>query len=139
MPKISEPGIRYRISVPEQDTAVHEWIKNQLNVSMSIRMLIKDDINQNGYSDLTCRVNRELPKTAEKKKKKKVTAETSDVQKVQEVQEEVPKAQPSIFQTKPVGFVTEKKESVESEGTNSPFQPVERPVLSAVAMGLLDD
>ncbi len=129
MPKTSEPGIRYRISVPEQDTAVHEWIKNQLNVSMSIRMLIKDDINQNGYSDLTCRVNRELPKTTE----------MSDVQKVQEVQEEVPKAQPSIFQTKPVGFVTEKKESVESEGTNSPFQPVERPVLSAVAMGLLDD
>lgn len=129
MPKTSEPGIRYRISVPEQDTAVHEWIKNQLNVSMSIRMLIKDDINQNGYSDLTCRVNRELPKTAE----------TSDVQEVQKVQEEVPKAQPSIFQTKPVGFVTEKKESVESEGTNSPFQPVERPVLSAVAMGLLDD
>ena len=134
MPKTSEPGIRYRISVPEQDTAVHEWIKNQLNVSMSIRMLIKDDINQNGYSDLTCRVNRELPKTAEMS-----DVQEAQKQELQKVQEEVPKAQPSIFQTKPVGFVTEKKESVESEGTNSPFQPVERPILSAVAMGLLDD
>ena len=124
MPKTAEPGIRYRFSVPEQDTAVHEWIKNQLNMSMSLRMLIKDDINRNGYSDLTCRVNREIPKT-------------SDVAVVSDVPPAV--VQPSIFQTKPVGFTMEKKEPAGKNDSEIPFQSVERPVLSAAAMGLLDD
>lgn len=121
MPKVAEPGIRYRFSVPEQDTAVHEWIKNQLNVSMSLRMLIKDDVNRNGYSDLTCRVTREIPKT-------------NDVPEAP-----VPVVQPSIFQTKPVGFVAEKKEPMSKASSDAPFQSGERPVLSAAAMGLLDD
>jgi hypothetical protein len=127
MPRVAEPGIRYRISVPEQDAGVHEWIRNQLNLSMSLRMLIKDDIHRNGYSDVTCRVERELPKIED-------VAQTPAV----------PKANP-IFQTHPVEASvsvkgdTDKRQATEVEKPSLPFQSVGNPSFSAAAMGLLDD
>ena len=131
MPKAAEPGVRYRISVPEQDTGVHEWIRNQLNLSMSVRMLIKNDIHQNGYSDVTCRVEREIPK---------VEAEVPPVAPV--VSESKPKA---IFQTQPVVESqlvedrNDEKPVAEEEKPSIPFQSVGNPAFSAAAMGLLDD
>lgn len=56
MPKVKEDVVRYRIAVPEADTLVHEWMKAQLNASMSLRMLIKDDVIRNGCTDVTCRI-----------------------------------------------------------------------------------
>lgn len=47
--------IRQRISIPESDISVLEWINNQSNVSFSIRMMIKEYIEKYGYSDITCR------------------------------------------------------------------------------------
>lgn len=112
MPKTAEQGIRYRFSVPEQDAAVHEWIKNQLNVSMSLRMLIKEDVNKNGYSDVTCRVVREIPR--------------SDGAQVRPTV-----VQPSMFQ---------QKSAEENVGSHcGSFPSGTQPMISAAAMGLIDD
>lgn len=46
---------RYRLTVPAQDTSVQDWIAAQLNISASIRQLIRKDIQSNGYTDVTCR------------------------------------------------------------------------------------
>lgn len=46
---------RYRLTVPQQDTSVQDWLDAQLNISASIRQLIRDDIIKNGYTDVTCR------------------------------------------------------------------------------------
>lgn len=53
---------RYRLSVPDADTSVHEWLAAQINASASLRMLIREDIQQNGYTDVTCRNVEQGPK-----------------------------------------------------------------------------
>ena len=46
---------RYRVSVPEDDESVIEWIESQHNISMSVRQLIHESIVKNGYSDIFCK------------------------------------------------------------------------------------
>lgn len=53
---------RYRLSVPNADTSTLEWLKAQLNISASIRVLIREDIQQNGFTDVTCRTVEQGPK-----------------------------------------------------------------------------
>lgn len=47
---------RYRLSVPDRDVSVREWIAVQEHLSISLRLLIKEDILRNGLSDVTCRM-----------------------------------------------------------------------------------
>lgn len=42
---------RYRFSVPEEDAMCNEWLKKQANVSMSVRMLIRDFVRIYGNKD----------------------------------------------------------------------------------------
>lgn len=53
---------RFRISVPEADTSVLEWIGKQQNLSYSIRQLIRDYIEREGYTDATCAAVQQLPR-----------------------------------------------------------------------------
>lgn len=52
---ISGDAKRYRLSVPVMDTSVQKWLDAQINLSISIRHLIRDDIAKHGYTDITCR------------------------------------------------------------------------------------
>ena len=45
---------RYRLSVPEADTSVNDWIASQDNLSFSLRCIIKDAIARYGLTDVTC-------------------------------------------------------------------------------------
>ena len=54
-PKSKVPCSRFRISVPDNDKLVLEWIDAQVSISSSIRMLIKEDVARNGMGDVTCR------------------------------------------------------------------------------------
>lgn len=72
---------RYRFTVPSQDAYVQEWIEAQINLSTSIRTLIREDIQKNGYTDVTCREVEQRPKvgrptTAEVEKRKLREVET---------------------------------------------------------------
>ena len=52
---MSKPeALRFRFSVPVEDVSVREWVEKQHNLSMSVRQLIKDYIEANGYTDATC-------------------------------------------------------------------------------------
>lgn len=53
---------RYRYSVPKADTSVNDWISAQSNLSISLRMLIGDAIERDGYIDITCKRKEQLPK-----------------------------------------------------------------------------
>lgn len=57
-----EADLRYRLNVPPQDTSVLEWLKAQAHLSISLRLLIKEDIVRNGYTDVTCRSVEQQPK-----------------------------------------------------------------------------
>lgn len=46
---------RVRFSVPVADTAVFEWLAAQSTPSVSIRMLIHEQVENQGFLDVTCR------------------------------------------------------------------------------------
>jgi hypothetical protein len=45
---------RFRVSVPDADESVLEWIGAQSDLSASVRVLIRDAIERHGYRDATC-------------------------------------------------------------------------------------
>mgnify|MGYP000440756037 CR=1 FL=1 len=45
---------RFRVSVPEVDESVLAWIGAQSDLSASVRALIREAIERNGYRDATC-------------------------------------------------------------------------------------
>lgn len=45
---------RFRVSVPDADESVLAWIGAQSNFSESVRALIRESIERNGYRDATC-------------------------------------------------------------------------------------
>ena len=45
---------RFRVSVPETDESVLVWIGAQSDLSNSVRALIRESIERNGYRDATC-------------------------------------------------------------------------------------
>jgi hypothetical protein len=48
------PPQRYRLTVPVADEAVNRWLEMQDNASASVRMVIREYIERNGYNDATC-------------------------------------------------------------------------------------
>lgn len=44
-----------KLSVPLADTSVLEWLSKQDDMSLSIRALIRSDIERNGMEDMFCR------------------------------------------------------------------------------------
>lgn len=53
---------RYRFSVPIEDTSVIKWLEVQQNIGYSLRSLIREDIQRNGYTDATCHEVEQGPK-----------------------------------------------------------------------------
>lgn len=62
MSNMTKTAKRYRLQVPAEDISVQEWIEAQINISTSIRQLIRDDIMKHGYTDVTCRRVEQGPK-----------------------------------------------------------------------------
>lgn len=78
---------RFRLSVPDADESVLAWIGAQLNLSASVRMLIRDDIQQNGFTDVSCRTveqgaKRGRPSNAELERRKNASDEIVDAETV---------------------------------------------------------
>lgn len=53
---------RFRVSVPQADEAVLEWMALQDNPSLSVRMLIRESIERLGYVDIVNKPVAQLPK-----------------------------------------------------------------------------
>ena len=104
---------RFRLSVPEEDETVKEWLENQVNYSVSIRLLIRQDIAKHGFSDVMCResmprkktetdeAEQELPKRKYVRRKpveKQVVQEPVSelVQEVKPVQSNLIPAEPAV-------------------------------------------
>lgn len=46
---------RYRLAVPDADTQVMTWVATQSNLSLSLRLLIRQAIAEQGYTDIFAR------------------------------------------------------------------------------------
>lgn len=53
---------RFRVSVPAADEAVVAWMELQDNASLSVRLLIRESIERNGYVDVMNKPVTQLPK-----------------------------------------------------------------------------
>lgn len=58
---LGEPR-RIRWSVPPEDTSVIQWLEQQHSISQSLRVLIRDSIERDGYVDAVFRPVRQLPR-----------------------------------------------------------------------------
>jgi hypothetical protein len=131
MPKLATDGKRYRFTVPFADEAVQEWLNAQLNISNSIRILIRDEIQKNGYVDASCRPvgqmgKRGRPSNAEIEMRQSVVeksenvvdfSDKSDVKETEPVKSE--KSVRKSRENRVVKAVEPVNQDVESEGFDS--------------------
>lgn len=85
---------RFRVSVPETDESVLAWIGAQSDLSNSVRALIRESIERNGYRDATCYPVVQQPRRGRPPKN---TEDEADVTTVPE-----PVAQPDEMVAEPV-------------------------------------
>lgn len=78
---------RFRVSVPAADEAVVAWMELQDNPSLSVRMLIRESIERQGYIDIVNRPVSQLPKPGHP---------AGSPEEARGVEEDVPEAQPQI-------------------------------------------
>lgn len=52
---------RKRFTIPPQDESVQRWVSEQINLSTSLRLAIREWIERHGYGDATCLPVAQLP------------------------------------------------------------------------------
>ncbi|ROR76087.1 hypothetical protein SAMN06295974_3765 [Plantibacter flavus] len=57
-----ENSERKRISIPKADASVLDWWSSQTDPGLSIRLLIRSEIERNGYGDVAYRPVEQLPR-----------------------------------------------------------------------------
>lgn len=153
------PAMRYRLKVPESDASVIAWMDAQSELSISLRLLIKEDIIRNGFTDVTCRPVGQLPKrgrpsNAEVELRESVPVMDDDVEEVKPQKVVKPKAQTktdvvtdevesetqveTIVKPKIADAATESREDMITSMLSGGSRAV-RPKASAASMGLLND
>lgn len=50
-----EENRRITFIVPKEDKSIHKWLEKQINMTFSLRMLIRDTIEKYGYIDYACK------------------------------------------------------------------------------------
>lgn len=82
---------RFRVSVPETDESVLAWIGAQSDLSNSVRALIRESIERNGYRDATCYPVVQQPRRGRPPKNSDdETVDAVTVESVDEPRDEVP-------------------------------------------------
>lgn len=59
---MAKETIRYRFTVPTDDTSIVDWCAEQYNLSASLRTLVKAYVEEHGFTDPTCGVVSQLPR-----------------------------------------------------------------------------
>lgn len=106
MANMTQNAKRYRFQVPAADESVQMWLAGQLNISNSLRQLIREDIQKNGFTDVTCRAveqgaKRGRPTNAEILRRAEEAEEVEEqvVTPVEEKVEEPVKEKPEVRHT----------------------------------------
>ncbi|WP_422934096.1 hypothetical protein [Sinomonas sp. P47F7] len=108
---------RFRVSVPVADEAVVAWMELQDNPSLSVRMLIRESIERQGYVDIVNRPVSQLPRHGRQ-------AETS---------EEVRAAEGALAELKPQPFIPASEPEVWAEVPTPAPRPQATPAAPAPA------
>lgn len=114
MAKVKEACHRYRFNVPDMDETTIKWLAAQINPSVSLRLLIKEDIaDSGGISDVTCRIAEKVPCAG---RRRRSTARSENVSQAVEEVKQV--ASEQMYEEKP------KIEVVKSKVSSAPQPPV---------------
>lgn len=106
------PAMRYRLKVPESDASVIAWMDAQSELSISLRLLIKEDIIRNGFTDVTCRPVGQLPKRGRPSNVEVELRDTVPVMDEEVIEEAKP---PKVVRSKAKAQETVVTDEVESE------------------------
>lgn len=78
MPNKARPTMeRRRLSFPSTDTTVRDWLSAQSDPSASMRLIIRDTVAREGYSDVMCRRVEQQPQRGRPRVTATVAAATS--------------------------------------------------------------
>lgn len=73
---------RFRVSVPDADESVLEWIGAQSDLSASVRSLIREAIERHGYRDATCYPVQQQPRRGRPPKSTELTEQAEQLETV---------------------------------------------------------
>lgn len=107
MSNMTPTAKRYRLQVPAADESVQKWLAEQINISTSLRQLIRDDIQKNGFTDVTCRAVEQGPKrgrptNAELERREEQKVQDAGTQTEQNVKQENEQTNQTFAQAQPV-------------------------------------
>lgn len=126
-----------KLSIPDTDRMVFQWLEAQENRSASIRYLIRNDVIEHGYTDPRARdievnVKPQITKTKQKKSSRKVVSDISDVSSLDDVVIETGKVKKSVSSSKKK---TVKKPNVEKFDKKSIEQDDSDDVMARLSLG----
>lgn len=109
---------RFRVSVPVADDAVYQWMLLQDNQSLSVRMLIRESIERNGYVDVINKPVAQLPKRG-----RPVGADdASQTELADEGQQEQRESEPTSAPVAPAPVATPQAPAIEPIGSPDPIE-----------------
>ncbi|WP_434598286.1 hypothetical protein [Streptomyces sp. A5-4] len=125
---------KVRWTVPAADSSVIEWLNEQTDISQSIRLLIRESIQRDGYVDVYYKPVEQLPRRG-----RPPLESTEQREDDEAVTERRPAARPVQLQPQPV--VTDQADAVvektapapvaQPEAVPAPVETAEEPVASA--------
>ncbi|MFJ4316693.1 hypothetical protein ACIP46_15580 [Streptomyces lavendulae] len=117
----SEPR-KVRWTVPAADTSVIEWLDQQENISQSLRLLIRESIQRDGYVDVYYKPVEQLPRRG------RPPLESTEQR---EDDEAVTERRPAAMPVRPQPVVADRADAVVEKRAAAPVaqpEPVPRPV-----------
>lgn len=114
-PKTTVASERKRLSIPRADESVLEWWEAQADPALSIRLLIRNEIERNGFTDTAFRPVTQLPRRGRPPVE---AAAQDDSTGERAVEPEQPAAHP-VSQVDPVRVEAAARPSAEATGDAS--------------------
>ena len=98
---MAKETIRYRFTVPTDDTSIVDWCAEQYNLSASLRALVKAYIEEHGFTDPTCGVVSQLPRRG-RPTNTELELKEREEQRIREAAKELLRTQGDVVYNEPV-------------------------------------
>lgn len=112
MPSKARPIMeRRRLSFPSTDTTVRDWLSAQSDPSASMRLIIRDTVAREGYSDVMCRRVEQQPQRGRPRAAVTVAAATTTEAEQSENEVRVDPVPPAHVPERPVEDAAQRSQS----------------------------
>ena len=125
MPNKARPTMeRRRLSFPSTDTTVRDWLSAQSDPSASMRLIIRDTVAREGYSDVMCRRVEQQPQRGRPRVAATVAAATATGAEQSENEVRVDPVPPAHIPEHPVAEDAAQQSQLEQARLRQHLEPV---------------